>query len=65
MHAISFKLGKATSYSGRLNLKGLFRRWKINYATRRKLLTMDEHQLKDIGISQLMATQEGNKPFWR
>ena len=33
--------------------------------TRRVLLSMDDQQLRDIGLSRAMAQHEGCKPFWR
>ncbi|SEG52812.1 DUF1127 domain-containing protein [Marinobacterium lutimaris] len=35
------------------------------HQTRRKLLTLDEHQLKDLNISRVDALREGKKPFWQ
>lgn len=32
---------------------------------RRKLLTLSEHLLKDIGINRAQAELEAAKPFWR
>ncbi|HKS14996.1 MAG TPA: DUF1127 domain-containing protein [Pseudomonas sp.] len=39
----------------------MLRRWK----TRRVLLTLDDAQLRDIGMTRLQARREGDKPFWR
>ena len=33
--------------------------------TRRALLQLDDHQLRDIGLSWEQAHTEGRKPFWR
>ncbi|GGO80835.1 hypothetical protein GCM10011348_18430 [Marinobacterium nitratireducens] len=33
--------------------------------SRLDLLTLDDHMLKDIGISRADAIREGDKPFWR
>ena len=35
------------------------------YRQRRQLLEMDDHQLKDIGITREQAEQEARKPLWR
>ncbi|WGF89977.1 DUF1127 domain-containing protein [Marinivivus vitaminiproducens] len=35
------------------------------YRQRRTLAELDEHMLKDIGISRSEADQEAAKPFWR
>ena len=32
--------------------------------TRRRLVDLDAHELKDIGISRADAEAEANKPFW-
>ena len=32
---------------------------------RRALLALNDHALKDIGLSSADAWQEGHKPFWR
>jgi len=41
------------------------RQWNHNLKTRRALLAMSDHMLKDIGISRVDALQEGRKAFWR
>lgn len=33
--------------------------------SRRQLLFLNDHQLKDIGLSRADAKQEGTKPFWK
>lgn len=33
--------------------------------SRRQLLTLSDHMLKDIGISRADAVHEAEKPFWR
>nr|WP_298412145.1 DUF1127 domain-containing protein [uncultured Halomonas sp.] len=33
--------------------------------SRRQLLELDLHRLKDIGLSRADAVREGRKPFWR
>ena len=40
-------------------------KWSINFDTRKKLLEMDDRQLRDIGIDWADAEKEGNKPFWK
>ncbi|MET0048144.1 MAG: DUF1127 domain-containing protein [Sedimenticola sp.] len=32
---------------------------------RRQLMTLEDHLLKDIGISRTDADREGQKPFWK
>lgn len=56
------------SGSGTLDLRVLravLDLWWRNYTTRRELLTLDDHELSDIGIDRATAVLEGRKPFWR
>lgn len=39
--------------------------WLARYRQRKLLLQLDEHALKDIGISRADAVFEGEKPFWK
>ncbi len=39
--------------------------WDRRSRQRRELLLLNEHFLKDIGISAGEAYQEGKKPFWK
>jgi uncharacterized protein YjiS (DUF1127 family) len=39
--------------------------WQERARGRRQLLLLDEHVLRDIGITRLQAEAEANKPFWR
>ncbi|MES9871354.1 MAG: DUF1127 domain-containing protein [Sedimenticola sp.] len=32
---------------------------------RRQLMTLEDHLLKDVGISRADAVREGQKPFWK
>jgi uncharacterized protein YjiS (DUF1127 family) len=50
----------------------LFQRLRKAYGTaiersrqRRQLLEMDDHELKDIGITRAEAELEGRKPIWK
>ncbi|MGC3873629.1 DUF1127 domain-containing protein [Halomonas sp. GXIMD04776] len=36
-----------------------------NHCSRQRLLELDTHQLKDIGLSRADAVREGCKPFWK
>ncbi len=38
--------------------------WVERGRSRRVLATLDDHQLRDIGISRADALLEGAKPFW-
>ena len=33
--------------------------------TRRRLLELDDHALKDVGLSRQQALEEALKPFWK
>lgn len=52
-----------TSYSSRSTHKGLFGYLSL-YRQRRALATMDDVQLKDIGLSRAEALQEAHRPLW-
>jgi uncharacterized protein YjiS (DUF1127 family) len=39
--------------------------WQERSRGRRQLLMLDEHVLRDIGMTRLQAEAEANKPFWR
>jgi uncharacterized protein YjiS (DUF1127 family) len=39
--------------------------WHERARQRRQLMAMDDHQLRDIGISRADALGEGLQPFWR
>lgn len=41
------------------------RLWRRRARTRRQLMWLDDHQLRDIGIDRLTAMEEAHKPFWR
>lgn len=46
----------------------LYRRYlylKQRQRQRRSLLALDQHMLKDLGISRLDAMHEGRKRFWQ
>ncbi len=38
--------------------------WR-RYRTRQRIANLDNHLLKDIGVSFAEAEAEANKPFWR
>ncbi|TVO58598.1 DUF1127 domain-containing protein [Denitromonas halophila] len=38
--------------------------WRKRSAARRELRELDEHVLRDVGISRSQADFEGRKPFW-
>jgi uncharacterized protein YjiS (DUF1127 family) len=41
------------------------RLWQERSEGRQQLLRLDDHVLRDIGITRLQAEAEANKPFWR
>jgi len=42
----------------------LWERWQERARQRRALLGLDDHLLRDIGISRAEAEREGRKPLW-
>ena len=46
-------------------LASMIREWRRRTRSRRELLTLNEHLLKDIGITRFDAQYEATKPFWR
>jgi uncharacterized protein YjiS (DUF1127 family) len=42
-----------------------FQEWQERHRSRRDLMRLSEHQLKDIGLSSFDAEEEYSKPFWR
>jgi uncharacterized protein YjiS (DUF1127 family) len=46
-------------------LVGTLEQWVERRRQRRALLELNEHMLKDIGVSAADAWQESQKPFWR
>jgi len=62
--------GGSGSCSG--SLRHVLNRLKVSastgyqrYRQRRALAQLDEHLLRDIGVTQAQAGQESGKPFWR
>ena len=39
--------------------------WQERAAERAHLASLDDHRLKDIGLSRAQADLEARKPFWR
>ncbi len=39
--------------------------WRARVNQRRRLAALEDHQLKDMGISRADAEREAGKPFWR
>jgi uncharacterized protein YjiS (DUF1127 family) len=38
--------------------------WSERYRQRRQLADLDDHMLRDLGLSHREVTWECNKPFW-
>jgi len=39
--------------------------WELRHRTRKQLAQMPTHMLRDIGLSDVHAEIEAEKPFWR
>ncbi len=39
--------------------------WQTRAEQRMRLLTLDDHELRDIGVTRAEAEAEARKPFWR
>ena len=39
--------------------------WQRRHSDRLHLLSLDDHMLHDIGVSQADVEREASKPFWR
>ncbi|MBU6952840.1 MULTISPECIES: DUF1127 domain-containing protein [unclassified Hahella] len=46
-------------------LKNLTQRWIKQARTRRELANLNDHLLRDLGITEEDRRQETSKPFWR
>jgi len=44
---------------------GLLATWRQRAADRRQLCDLDDHMLRDVGLSRGEVEFEINKPFWR
>ena len=44
---------------------GTLQNFIFNYTSRKKLLTLSDKALQDIGLTYEEAIAEGNKPFWK
>jgi uncharacterized protein YjiS (DUF1127 family) len=54
---------RAASWPGQA--RATLRLWQDRVSGRQQLLRLDDHVLRDIGITRLQAQAEANKPFWR
>lgn len=39
-------------------------RWEMNVRTRKALERLDDHLLRDVGLTQAQAQAEWDRPFW-
>ena len=64
----SLSLGAANRYgaldAGLRAMKALVAGWIVKRRTRGHLRRLDDHILKDIGVSEHEAWRESSKPFW-
>jgi uncharacterized protein YjiS (DUF1127 family) len=44
---------------------GTLRRWRCRQRARQELARVSERDLRDAGVSPLMASWEASRPFWR
>lgn len=59
------KQGHMTSLTfGVSFLRNTFQKWTMRRCSRVALANLDDHLLKDIGLSRYDALEETTKPFW-
>lgn len=56
---------RAGTAAGKPGFLVMLQLWLERRRQRRALLELNDHLLKDIGLSRADAWQEGTKPFWR
>ena len=49
----------------RAGIVALVREWLRRSRTRHEIADLDEHLLRDIGLTRLDAVAESRKPFWQ
>jgi uncharacterized protein YjiS (DUF1127 family) len=57
--------GSRRPASGLSSVRARVQLWQRRRRGRQQLLALDDHLLRDIGISRLQAEAEADKPFWR
>ncbi|WP_323764297.1 DUF1127 domain-containing protein [Marinovum sp.] len=40
-------------------------KWEFNHRTRTRLKHLDDHMLRDIGVTRDLADREATRPFWQ
>ncbi|QEY60844.1 DUF1127 domain-containing protein [Metapseudomonas lalkuanensis] len=56
---------RATVFLASARLGHRWNRFWMRLHTRRQLLELDDHALKDVGLSRAQALEEALKPFWK
>ena len=56
--------GRLGAPSWRHRLEATVRLWSRRQSTRRALAKLDDHALRDIGLTPAEARQESSLPFW-
>ena len=57
--------GRFDAQSWRHRFEATVRLWSRRHSTRRALAKLDDHTLRDIGLTPAEARQESSIPFWR
>ena len=65
LHGRAVRQGSLRLYCVARNIAQVIAVWRDRVRMRRRLSRMDNHLLRDIGLSRLDAKREINKPFWR
>lgn len=65
LHENDLRDSANASIQGLPSETGRWQRFWRKVATRRALLELEAHELRDIGLDMAQAREEGMKPFWR
>lgn len=73
-HSIAITLPESLKTSGgypmpllarwAVNFAVIVTQWDMKYRTRKQLMRLDDHILRDIGIERDAAYTEARRPFW-
>jgi len=63
-HRVTIDRHQSSSWRGWAALLNKWLRWSERSRQRADLRDLDEHLLKDIGITRQQALDEANRPFW-
>ena len=64
-HSVSRPMDRRESLPPLVEGLMLIARWIERARQRRALDGLDDHMLRDIGITRVEATREAGKPFWK